>query len=52
MLDRHYLHDVCAGAAIGWLSSELTYYLKQRFIKSKIVDVNFDGQSLEVAIRL
>ncbi|MCR5680307.1 MAG: phosphatase PAP2 family protein [Prevotella sp.] len=52
MLDRHYLHDVCAGAAIGWLSSELTYYLKQRFIKSKNIDVNVSGHSIDVAIRL
>lgn len=49
--DRHYAHDVLAGAAIGTLSTELTYYIKKRCIKSDNVDVVFTGQSLEVAVR-
>jgi membrane-associated phospholipid phosphatase len=49
--DRHYTHDVCAGAAIGWLSTELTYYIKKKYIKSDRVDVAFTGQSLSLAIR-
>ena len=62
--DRHYLHDVCAGAAIGVLSAELTYYIKKRYIKPKIVahshqgrhrsggiDVAFTGQSVSLLAR-
>ena len=48
--DRHYTHDVCAGAAIGWLSTELTYYIKKKYIKSDHVDVAFTGQSLSLTL--
>lgn len=48
-LDRHYLHDVCAGAAIGVLSTELTYYLRKR-LKSDRVDVAFTGHSISLAL--
>ncbi len=50
--DRHYLHDVCAGAAIGFLGIELTYYLRQRLFPNKDnVDLTFTGQSLSLAVR-
>ena len=49
--DRHYMHDVCAGAAIGWLGTELTYYIKKKYIKSDHVDVAFTGQSLSLCLR-
>lgn len=49
--DRHYTHDVCAGAAIGWLGTELTYYIKKKYIKSDHVDVAFTGQSLSLCLR-
>ena len=48
-LDRHYLHDVCAGAAIGILSTELTYYLRKR-LKSDRFDVAFTGRSVSLAL--
>ena len=48
---RHYAHDVCAGAAIGWLSTELTYYINKKYIKSDRVDVAFTGQSLSLSLR-
>ena len=48
--DRHYTHDVFAGAAIGWLSTELTYYIKKKYIKSDHVDVAFTGQSLSLTL--
>ena len=48
-LDRHYLHDVCAGAAIGVLSAELTYYLRKR-LKSDHLDVAFTGNSVSLAL--
>ena len=49
--DRHYLHDVCAGAAIGIAATELTYFLKQKLFKSRNVDLSFTGQRLDLAIR-
>lgn len=49
--DRHYLHDICAGAAIGFAATELTYWLKQRLIKSKNVDLSFTGCTLDLAVR-
>ena len=56
-LDRHYLHDVCAGAAIGFLATEAVYALRREFLprllgKEQKVQVGFTGQTLEVAIRL
>jgi membrane-associated phospholipid phosphatase len=50
--DRHYTHDVCAGAAIGLLGTELTYYLKKKYIKSKILDVSFTGQGFSLYVVL
>ena len=49
--DRHYIHDVCAGAAIGVLSAELTYFLKRKYLKSKEVSVGFNGQSVNLVAR-
>lgn len=49
--DRHYLHDVCAGAAIGILSTELTYFLKKKLFKSDHVDISFVGNGFELAVR-
>ena len=50
-LDRHYLHDVCAGAAVGFAATELTYLLKKKLFRSENVDLAFTGQSIELAIR-
>jgi len=47
--DRHYIHDVLAGAAIGVLSSELTYYLRRKLIKNTHLDVSFTGTQLSLA---
>ena len=49
--DRHYLHDICAGVAIGFGATELAYWLKQKFIKSKNIDLSFTGQQLYFAMR-
>ena len=49
--DRHYLHDICAGAALGVAATELTYFLKRRIVKSKNVDLSFTGQSIDLAFR-
>ena len=45
-LDRHYVHDVCAGAAVGIAATELTYLLKRRLVRSKSVDVAFTGDAV------
>lgn len=49
--DRHYLHDVCAGAAIGVAATELSYFLKQQLLKSDNMEIVFTGQTLELAVR-
>ena len=49
--DRHYLHDVCAGAAIGVASTELSYYLSNKYLRSRNVAFSFTGQSLQLAVR-
>ncbi|MBR1415298.1 MAG: phosphatase PAP2 family protein [Prevotella sp.] len=49
--DRHYLHDVCAGAAIGFAATELTYYLRRQLFKTKDIDLSFTGQTVDLAIR-
>ena len=46
--DRHYIHDACAGAAIGTLGTELTYYIKRKLLKSENVDVAFTGNAFSV----
>lgn len=49
--DRHYLHDVCAGAVIGMASTELSYFLSNKFLRSRNVTFSFSGQSLQLAVR-
>ena len=49
--DRHYVHDVLAGAAIGIGATELTYWLKRKVIKNRNIDVSLSGIQLDVAVR-
>jgi len=53
--DRHYLHDVCAGAVIGVAGTEVAYFLNRRFFKRLFktdqVSFSFSGQSLDFALR-
>ena len=49
--DRHYAHDVLAGAAIGVGATELTYWLKRKVIKNRNIDVGLSGLQLDVAVR-
>ena len=49
--DRHYLHDVCAGAAVGVLATELAYLMKKKLVKSQNIDLSFTGQALLLAVR-
>lgn len=50
--DRHHWYDVAAGAAIGVLSTELTYVITDRLFPSGNVNVAFNGQGFDVAVRL
>ncbi len=53
--DHHHWHDVAAGAAIGYLGTELSYYLTDRLLPAKAkknVTVGFSGASVDIAIRL
>ena len=49
--DRHYLHDVCAGAVIGVASTELSYFVSKKLFRSKNVSLSFTGQSACLALR-
>ncbi|MBP3252284.1 MAG: phosphatase PAP2 family protein [Prevotella sp.] len=49
--DRHYLHDVVAGAAIGFAATELTYYVRKHIIKNDNVALTFTGNTLDLAVR-
>ena len=51
-LDRHYLHDVCAGAAIGVAATELSYFIKKKLLKSDNVSLSFTGSTVELALSL
>ena len=50
--DRHYWHDVVAGAAIGFVSAEATWWLSRKVFKNKSdqLSVGFGGNTLDVAV--
>lgn len=50
--DRHHWYDASAGAAIGFATTELTYWLSDILFKKDQIAVGFSGQTLDVAIRL
>lgn len=53
--DRHYWHDVAAGAAIGVAGTELSYFLADRLLPrlfpGRDVCIGFTGTGLDVAVR-
>ena len=49
--ERHHWYDAVAGAGIGFLSAELTWYLSGKVFKSDKVGVAFTGSRLDVALR-
>lgn len=49
--DRHYLHDVCAGAVIGVASTELSYLVSKKLFRSQNIGLSFTGQSVQLAMR-
>lgn len=50
--DRHHWYDVAAGAAIGYLSTELCYYVSDKIFKNDKVKVAFNGSGFDVAVNL
>lgn len=50
--DRHHWHDVAVGAGIGFLSTELTYYVANRLFPRRQVNLAFTGTALDVRVRL
>ena len=48
--DRHHWYDAAAGAGIGILSTELTYYVTDKFFKGRNVRMAFSGDRLDLAI--
>ena len=49
--DRHHWYDACAGAAIGFLSIELTYYVTDRLFPRRNASITFTSNSIDVALR-
>jgi len=50
--DRHYIHDVCAGAAVGIGATELSYFIKRKLFKDSPVSLAFTGQELTLTMAL
>ncbi|MCR4809130.1 MAG: phosphatase PAP2 family protein [Prevotella sp.] len=50
--DRHYWHDVVAGAGLGFAATEATWWLSRKVFKSKNdqVMIGFGGNTLDVAV--
>ena len=49
--DRHHWYDACAGAAIGIVSTELTYFVTDRLFPKHNATLAFTGNSLDFALR-
>lgn len=49
--NRHYVHDVCAGAVIGVASTELSYFFSNKLFHSNNVSLGFTGQSVQLSLR-
>ena len=50
--NRHHWYDVVAGAGVGIVSTELTWWLTDKITKHKKVALGVTGNSIDVAIRL
>ena len=49
--DRHYVHDVLAGATVGFAATELTYYINKRILRARNVDVVVSPATVSLAVR-
>ena len=47
--ERHYVHDVAAGAAIGYLSAELSFWVTDKIFPDKDVSVSLSPGGLHLA---
>lgn len=50
--DRHHWYDVAAGAGIGIVATELTYFVSDKVFKSDHLAMSFTGNRFDIAIRL
>ncbi len=49
--DRHYVHDVVAGAAIGVGITELSYLINKRFVRARKTDIILTSQTVGLTFR-
>ena len=49
--DRHYAHDVVAGAAIGAVITELSYLINKRFVRARKTDIVLTSQTVGLTFR-
>lgn len=49
--DRHYAHDVVAGAAIGVGITELSYLINKRFVRARKTDIILTSQTVGLMFR-
>ena len=51
--DRHYWHDVLAGAGIGFATAEATWWLSRKVLKGKNdqIAIGFGGNTLDLAVK-
>ena len=51
--DRHHWYDVAAGAGIGFVATEVTWWLSDKVLKNKKdhIAIGFSGNTLDVAVR-
>ena len=49
--DRHYAHDVVAGAAIGAGVTELSYLINKRFVRARKTDIILTSQTVGLTFR-
>jgi len=50
--ERHHWYDVVAGAALGYGSAELTWWLSDKVFKTDKVGVGFSGNAVDVSVKL
>ncbi len=52
--DRHHWYDVAAGAGIGFVATEITWWLSDKILKNKKdkVAIAFTGNTMDVLVRL
>ncbi len=49
--DRHHWYDTVAGAGIGIVTTEVTWWLSDKIIRNDKVAIAFTGRQMDVAIR-